>query len=141
MSAERIDQHRFEVPQTPEQPPQTAERPQEGIEQGGPSKEGASKAPATAVPTMPQPVMPTTQPPAEPPAQAEPPQATASVPSSGLQAADSDRIEKEWVQKAKNIVSSTHEDPYKQKNEMSQVKADYIQKRFGKNIKTDEAPA
>jgi hypothetical protein len=50
-----------------------------------------------------------------------------------------DLIEKEWVQKAKQIVSQTHDDPYKQKNQISRVKADYIQKRFNKTIKVDDA--
>jgi hypothetical protein len=84
--------------------------------------------------------MPTAQPPAQAVPQPEPP-AAASAPASGLQADDKDLIEKQWVEKAKNIVTTNREDPYKQKNEMSRVKADYIQKRFGKTIKTDEAPA
>lgn len=57
------------------------------------------------------------------------------------QAKDSDRIEPEWVNKAKAVVAQTHDDPYAQKHEMSRIKAEYIQKRFGKQIKTDEAAA
>jgi hypothetical protein len=57
------------------------------------------------------------------------------------QAKESDRIEPEWVDKAKAVISQTKDDPYKQKNEMSKIKADYIQKRFNKQIKTDEAAA
>lgn len=56
-------------------------------------------------------------------------------------AAEPDRIEKEWVDKVKNIVAKTREDPYLQKDQMSKVKAQYIQKRFNKTIKTDEAKA
>jgi len=141
MSTERIDQHSFEVPPTPEKPAEAGERPAEGLEQGGPSKEGASKAPAAATPTMPPPVMPTAQPPAQPAAQTEPPQAAPSNLAAGPPAADKDLIEKEWVQKAKNIVAATHEDPHKQKDEMSRVKADYVQKRFGKPLKVDDATA
>lgn len=55
-----------------------------------------------------------------------------------LQAADADLIEKEWIQRAKSIVAKTAEDPRKQKDEMSRVKADYIKKRYNKTIKTDE---
>jgi len=56
-------------------------------------------------------------------------------------AKDSDRIEQEWVDKAKAIVNHTKDDPYLQKDQMSRIKAEYIQKRFNKTIKTDEAAA
>jgi hypothetical protein len=56
-------------------------------------------------------------------------------------AKDSDHIEPEWVDKAKSVIAQTHSDPYQQKHEMSKVKAAYIRKRFGKNVKTDEAAA
>ncbi len=54
---------------------------------------------------------------------------------------DSERIEPVWVDKAKQIIAQTHADPYMQKDQMSKIKAEYIQKRFNKQIKTDEAPA
>jgi hypothetical protein len=50
---------------------------------------------------------------------------------------DTDRIEKEWVDKAKTVIAHTKDDPFEQKNEMSRVKAEYIQKRFNKTIKAD----
>jgi hypothetical protein len=56
-------------------------------------------------------------------------------------AKDSDHIETEWVDKAKAVVARTQDDPYLQKTEMSKIKAEYIQKRFNKQIKTDEAAA
>lgn len=58
---------------------------------------------------------------------------------SNLPAADSDRIEKEWVDRAKAIVSQTRSDPYSQKNEISKTGADYRKKRFNKSIPTDDA--
>ncbi len=58
-----------------------------------------------------------------------------------LSAADADKIEKQWVDKAKTIVAQTKSDPYKRKNEMSKIKADYIGKRYNKAIKTDDAVA
>lgn len=61
--------------------------------------------------------------------------------TSNLPAVDKDLIEKQWVQKAKEIVAETKDDPYKQKTEMSRAKADYIQKRFKKTVKTDDAVA
>lgn len=62
----------------------------------------------------------------------------ASPKTSGLPAADKNLIEKQWVQKAKEIVAETRSDPYKQKSQMSKAKADYIQKRFKKIVKTDD---
>jgi hypothetical protein len=56
-------------------------------------------------------------------------------------AADTDNIEREWVDKVKNVVARTQEDPHLQKEQVSRIKAEYIQKRFNKTIKTDEAAA
>lgn len=50
-------------------------------------------------------------------------------------AADDDVIEREWVNKAKQIVDETRDDPYEQEKEVSKLQADYIKKRYGKEIK------
>lgn len=52
-----------------------------------------------------------------------------------LVAADEDLIEREWVDKAKQIVVATRDDPYAQEREVSKLQADYLQKRYGKEIK------
>lgn len=52
-----------------------------------------------------------------------------------LVAADEDLIEKEWVQKAKNIVAETRTDPYQQEKAVGKLQADYMKKRYGKEIK------
>ena len=62
-------------------------------------------------------------------------QSTSSIATAHLSAADVDLIEKEWVQKAKDIVSATHGDPYAQNKEINKIKADYIKKRYNKDIK------
>ena len=51
---------------------------------------------------------------------------------------DVDLIEKEWVEKAKEIVGKTKENPYLQNKAISEIKADYIQKRYNKNIAKSE---
>lgn len=51
---------------------------------------------------------------------------------------DGDRIERHWVDSAKNIINHTKDDPYKQKKEMSKFKADYIKQRFNKVVKADQ---
>lgn len=51
---------------------------------------------------------------------------------------DTDLIEKEWVEKAKEIVQHTKDDPYLQNKEMNKMKADYLKKRYNKDIKLSE---
>jgi len=48
---------------------------------------------------------------------------------------DIDVIEKEWVDKAKSIVDKNRQDPHVQNKEVSVLKADYMKKRYGKDIK------
>jgi|WetSurMetagenome_2_1015567.scaffolds.fasta_scaffold981047_2 hypothetical protein len=50
-------------------------------------------------------------------------------------ARDAGRIEKEWVDKAKQIVQMTKDNPYVQEKEVSKLQADYIKKRYGKDVK------
>ncbi|MCA9349175.1 hypothetical protein KC878_03475 [Candidatus Saccharibacteria bacterium] len=54
-----------------------------------------------------------------------------------LQAGDFSVIEKAWVRKAKQIIAGTAEDPKRQKEELSTFSAEYIKKRYGKDIKVD----
>lgn len=56
-----------------------------------------------------------------------------------LIADDADLIEKDWVERAKHIVELTRNDPRAQANQLSHMKADYVSRRFGKDIKTDQA--
>lgn len=65
----------------------------------------------------------------------QPPSSQATV-TSGLVADDSDLIEKEWVLKAKAIVMQTRSDPHQQNIEMNNVKADYLKKRYNKDLKS-----
>lgn len=51
---------------------------------------------------------------------------------------DADLIEKEWVQKAKEIISETQNDPHLQSKELNIFKADYMQKRYNKVLKLSE---
>lgn len=49
-------------------------------------------------------------------------------------AADDDLIEKEWVEKAKQVVAETRSDPYAQDVAVGKLQADYLKKRYGKVI-------
>lgn len=65
-------------------------------------------------------------------------QATQSLhPAAPAVADDLDLIEKEWVEKAKGIVEQTKNDPYKQNKEMNLFKADYMKKRYNRDVKVD----
>src|SRR5207237_1722233 len=58
-----------------------------------------------------------------------------AVPTMPQIADDADLIEKEWVLKAKQIVEHTKHDPYKQNEEMTKIKAEYLKKRYGREVK------
>jgi hypothetical protein len=49
-------------------------------------------------------------------------------------AADDDLIEKEWVDKAKKIIAETRDNPYLREQEVSKLQADYLRKRYGREI-------
>ncbi len=54
------------------------------------------------------------------------------------EAGDVDIIEKTWIEKAKKIVDQTSADPFEQQKMLSKVKAEYIKKRFNKDIKISD---
>ncbi|HEX5395015.1 MAG TPA: hypothetical protein VFW52_01530, partial [Candidatus Saccharimonadales bacterium] len=137
----------FELPVQP--PPEAGEQaPEQAVEQQRPASQEAGvgkRAPqpgSTAVAGD-----AAVQAPAQPSAPSitaddgEPLVAPVSPLTAGFKAHESDLIEKEWIGKTKEIVAKTTDDPHKQKEELSRVKADYIHKRFNKIIKTDEAAA
>lgn len=51
---------------------------------------------------------------------------------------DADLIEKEWIARAKAIANKHSNDPYNQQIEMSYMKADYLKKRYNKDIGVKE---
>lgn len=111
-----------------EQAPPSQERvapPSERPSQGG--DPGSGTLPAPAPPT----VMPKADTALDTPAPPPPPSGPAI-------ADDVDVIEKEWVQKAKTIVNEHKHDPYTQEKETSKLQADYLKKRYGKEVKTSD---
>jgi hypothetical protein len=48
---------------------------------------------------------------------------------------DGDLIEKEWINRIKQIVAATRNDPYKQSEQLAALRAEYMKKRYGKDIK------
>lgn len=51
-----------------------------------------------------------------------------------LVAADEDLIEKEWVDKAKQVIADTKDEPYLREQEVKKLQIEYVQKRYGKII-------
>jgi hypothetical protein len=99
------------------------------LPQLSPSVPAGSTSPIATIP-LPLPVTPTA---AVAPTS---PQPSPAVPVTGLPIADDkDVIEPEWVHKAKAIVLTNSDDPYKQSEELTAFKADYIQKRYNKTVK------
>jgi hypothetical protein len=53
-------------------------------------------------------------------------------------ASDSDLIEKEWVAIMKRIILENKDDPYRLSRAITLLRADYMKKRYGKDIKLAE---
>jgi hypothetical protein len=66
--------------------------------------------------------------------------ASTSTPVTGSPqvAEDTDLIETEWVDAAKRIIEANHDDPYNQNRTMTLLRADYMKKRYDKDIKIPE---
>jgi hypothetical protein len=119
----------FPLPGAPERPSGTPEQ----------APAGAERAPAAgqvAASSMAQPALPAT--PLAPPVGRQDDVSATTNPLPQSASADQDLIEKEWVTKAKQIVEHNRDDPYKQSEELTVVKADYMKKRYGKNIKVSK---
>ncbi len=54
--------------------------------------------------------------------------------TSPLVAADEDVIEKEWVDRAKQIILETKDDPHQRSSKVNELHKDYLQKRYGKEL-------
>lgn len=53
-------------------------------------------------------------------------------------ASDDDVIEKEWVNKSKKIIAATKGDPHLKEKEVSKLQADYMLKRYNKQVKVPD---
>ena len=61
-----------------------------------------------------------------------------TVTSAPTIADDNDLIEKEWVTQVQKILQQTATDPYEQCKLFTELKADYMKKRYGKLLKTGD---
>lgn len=54
-------------------------------------------------------------------------------------AADDDLMEKEWVDRSKQVIAETKGDPYRREKEVNKLQIDYLKKRYGKELGKDAA--
>lgn len=102
------------------------ERGQERAEQVAEASARLSDAAATAATPVAQPVTPAA------------PRADPTQTAGPLVAADEDVIEKEWVDKAKQIIDQTRDDPHLRSQRVNDLQRDYLQKRYGKVVGASE---
>ena len=102
------------------------ERFEQAAEAGARASDAAASAAAVAVPV--------------PVASVQTPPQDTSVPTTAtpLVAADEDLIEKEWVDKAKEIIEQTKDDPHARTQKVNELQRDYLQKRYGKVVGASE---
>lgn len=102
------------------------ERQTSGLERGAEAKELSSEAQAVAsdLASGAAPAI------AAPPAIPAPSLPGESAVAKGIQAADEDEIEKEWVDRTKHIIKATKGDPYKREQQIVDVREEYQKKRF-----------
>jgi len=126
IQSERLPKPSIEQPLGPKRPEQAISEEQKGTEQqtqssggGDPTWQAQNLASTSAAISQ----------------QAQSPMPTQPFQATPLTAKDDDLIEQEWVQKAKKIVANTKDDPYLQEQEVNKLQADYLQKRYGKELK------
>jgi hypothetical protein len=95
----------------------------ERVEQAAEATAAVADASAIAAPTV-APVMPG--------------QTTTGSGATPIVAADEDVIEKEWVDKAKEIINATKDDPHERTAKVNDLQKDYLKKRFGKILGASE---
>lgn len=57
-----------------------------------------------------------------------------TITSNPINANDDDMIEKEWVNRAKQILTQTKDDPYAREKAIGELQRDYLMKRYGKQL-------
>lgn len=112
----------------PPNPETSVERAPERLEQ----RSEAAPAAIAAQPILPTPVV------APFPTSTTDDAGGAPVDDTPLVANDDDLIEKEWVDKAKKIIVQTKDDPYRREQEVGKLQADYLRKRYGRELGASE---
>jgi hypothetical protein len=117
------------LPEAPLRAPEHTPESQSSVERPAPQEHSSDPRGAAAPPPMPTIPLPTS------PTMSTDDSSDDSDDDNPAVAADDDLIEKEWVQKTKQVISETKHDPYAQELAITQIQADYLRKRYGKIIK------
>jgi hypothetical protein len=75
-------------------------------------------------------------PPVQQPDPSEPPPITGPA-----IADDVDVIEREWVDKTKQVIEATKADPHAEEDAIEDLQVDYLKKRYGQSVKADNPDA
>ena len=105
--------------------------PEGGIETGADRREQTAEAQAAVADAATAAPVAAAQPVAIDPAADASAQPAGSGPAI---AGDEDVIEKEWVDKAKQIIETTKGDPHQRTERVNQLQKDYLKKRYGKEL-------
>lgn len=132
MNSPAVERQSEVLPSLPT-PETTPEAPLASPETGSTSPEKAAEYAAQAQAGMAAQPIPISLP---TPLAAQPADDNQAVPAndSPTVAADDDLIEKEWVDKAKQIINQTRDDPARREKEVGRLQADYLKKRYGKEL-------
>lgn len=127
MSAQNNYSQRLEVGPRP-----SIERQQEKL---APQQEIIAQKQSPASPVLPAPITPANVSKTQNPIVKIPPRVANDNPQT---AKDEELIERAWVDKAKAIIARTKNDPYEQEKEVGRLQADYLKKRYGKDVKVTD---
>lgn len=99
---------------------------------------GVERSPIELAPQAPQQPLPVAQPMQMPVAMSTvvPVDDTQSL--NPVSANDDDMIEKEWVDRAKQVLVQTKDDPYQREKAIGALQRDYLMKRYGKQLGATE---
>lgn len=97
------------------------------LQPGAPQAPAGSPPSAVPAPAAPPPVV-------DPMAAAMAADVPAGTPNPAA-AADQDVIEKEWVDRAQEVIDQTAGDPHAEEEAVEDLQIDYMQKRYGKSVK------
>jgi hypothetical protein len=120
--------------QLPVQPTGGENQPRPAVPEAKPLSSGQP------APAQPQPAPAVAVPPAAP--SAAQPQPVAAAPAASVTgpavANDQDVIEKEWVDKADEVVAKTVGNPHAEEEAVEDLQIDYLKKRYNKDVKKSE---
>ncbi len=111
-------------PSTPEVSPESKPEysPERATERAGEQHHATTASPAPIA--LPTPIQ----------SQSDDDDAVTADDTAPLTANDDDLIEKEWVDKAKQIIAETKDDPHMREKKVNKLQADYLRKRYGKEL-------